>query len=142
MDIGSITAALSSLKAAKDITQGFVGLRDEILVQAKVIQLQGLIFDAQSKALDAQAEQSDLAKRVAELEEQLKRVLDQSQLVAKLIRKDELYFLEGDPTPFCPRCVEVAHHSVHLSKTSRIEIRRRVFACPSCKSKFLHWPEG
>ncbi len=71
MDIASITAAISSLKAAKEIAQALLEMKSLGDVQAKVIDLQTQILSAQSSALDAQSEQFELRQRIAEIERQL-----------------------------------------------------------------------
>uniref|UniRef100_UPI001CA9182A hypothetical protein n=1 Tax=Pseudomonas viridiflava TaxID=33069 RepID=UPI001CA9182A len=56
MDISTVSAAVSSLKIAKDIAQGMLHLSNMAEVQSKVIALLSAILDAQGKALDAQAD--------------------------------------------------------------------------------------
>ena len=71
MDIGSIAAAVSSLKTAGDIAQAMVGVRDTAIMQTKTIELQGAILTAQSSAITAQSEQFSLLERIRELEEKV-----------------------------------------------------------------------
>jgi hypothetical protein len=73
IDIGSIASLLTSLKAASDITQALVGLRDEQKIQEKVIELTRQILSVQSSALAAQSAQADLLGRVRQLEADLAR---------------------------------------------------------------------
>lgn len=74
MDIGSIGAAINSLKAAKDIAQAMLELKVSADVQAKVIELQNRILEAQSRALDGQTEHFELSKKLAEVEAELARL--------------------------------------------------------------------
>ncbi len=64
MDIGSIAGGIASLKAAKDIAESLIGLRDTAKFQAAVVELQ-------SKILSAQSDQFALLERVRELEKKM-----------------------------------------------------------------------
>lgn len=64
----AIGAAISGLKAAGELAGGFVKLRDEAMIQSKVIELQTVILAAQSSALAAQSEQFTLLETKRELE--------------------------------------------------------------------------
>ena len=141
MDISSIASALSSLKAAKDIAQSLLELKNAVDIQSRVIELQGAILTAQGKTLDAQAEQFEMQKLVSELETKLKQLSDQKEFVSRLKRQNSFYFADGDPDPFCPRCVEVNWRPVHLVKTTKLEMRLRIWACPECKNEFPWRPE-
>ncbi|NJM33471.1 MAG: hypothetical protein HC850_00865 [Rhodomicrobium sp.] len=71
MNISAIPPLLSSLKAAKDIAQTMIGLRDAQAFQAKAIEFQSKIFDAQSSALALQEERSTLIERIRHLEKEM-----------------------------------------------------------------------
>jgi hypothetical protein len=71
MDLTSISTALSSLVAAKDIAQSMVGLRDAAAFQEKRFELQSKIMDAQSSVFLVNEERTTLIKRVSDLEEQI-----------------------------------------------------------------------
>jgi hypothetical protein len=55
VDISSIAAALSSIKAAKDIAQSMVGLRDTAAFQAKLIEFLDLPLNFHPAAIRATA---------------------------------------------------------------------------------------
>src|ERR1700721_2101383 len=76
MDFGSITAAVGSLKAAGGIAKGLIGLKSDAEVQAKAIELNQKIIDAQHQIFEANAAQSSLLEKVRELESQLTRLHD------------------------------------------------------------------
>lgn len=71
MDMGSIAAAIGGLKAASDITQAMVGVRDTAILQAKTIELQQVILAAQASGIAAQSEQFTFLERIRDLEEEL-----------------------------------------------------------------------
>lgn len=70
-DMGAIAAALSSLKAAKDIAESMIGLRDAAAFQGKLIEFQSKIIDANNAAFAAQDERSALLERIRELEKEV-----------------------------------------------------------------------
>jgi hypothetical protein len=55
-DLTAIAAALSSLKAAKDIAEAMIGLRDTAAFQGKLLEFQSKLIDANNAAFSAQEE--------------------------------------------------------------------------------------
>lgn len=142
MDVTSISASITALRAAKDIAQGIFNLKSAIEIQGKVIELQSEILNAQEKALDAQSEQANLLHRIRELENQLTDLVSQKEAVSRLERREGMSYYPGDSEPYCARCAEVDIRLVHLAKSSRLEMGKRVFRCPQCKSEWFVWPES
>jgi superfamily II helicase len=66
--------AMAGLKAAADIAIGLNKLNTMTEVNAKAIELQQIILNVQSTALSAQSEQSVMAERIKELEQEVVRV--------------------------------------------------------------------
>ncbi|MEJ0063089.1 MAG: hypothetical protein WDO70_07780 [Alphaproteobacteria bacterium] len=66
-----ITAALTSLKAAKDVAQAMVTLRDHEAFQSKLFEFQSKIIDAQNAVLAANDERTGLITHINDLEKQL-----------------------------------------------------------------------
>jgi NADH pyrophosphatase NudC (nudix superfamily) len=73
-DITAISAAISSIKTAADLTKGFFDLKEAAAVQGKIIELQRVILDAQSSAMDGQSEQQKLLDCIRELESKLAKL--------------------------------------------------------------------
>jgi hypothetical protein len=71
VDISAIGSALSSFKAAKDIAEAMIGLRDASAFQSKLIEFQSKILDAHDSAFAAQEERSALIDKVRQLEEEV-----------------------------------------------------------------------
>lgn len=76
MDIGSITAAVQSLKAAGDIATGLLRLHTAAEIQPKIAELNRQIIDAQHQVFAANAAQTELLKQIQELERQIGRMQD------------------------------------------------------------------
>jgi hypothetical protein len=70
-DMLAIAQALNALKAAKDIAETMIGLRDSAAFQGKLIEFQSKIIDANNAAFAAQEERSALLERIYELEKQV-----------------------------------------------------------------------
>lgn len=70
-DITALAAALSSLKAAKDIAEAMIGLRDGAAFQAKLLEFQSKLIDANNAAFAAQDERAALLQRIRDLEEKV-----------------------------------------------------------------------
>jgi hypothetical protein len=74
VDVSAIAGTVSALKGATDIAKAMIGLHDAQAVQAKVIELNGKILEAQSGALVANDERTALVQRVGELEKEVARL--------------------------------------------------------------------
>jgi hypothetical protein len=70
-DMTAIMQALTSLKAAKDIAEAMVGLRDAAAFQSKLVEFQSKLIDANNAAFAAQEERSTLLEKIHRLEKQI-----------------------------------------------------------------------
>jgi hypothetical protein len=73
-DMSAFASALTSLNAAKDIAQAMIGLRDTATFQAKLLEFQRKLIDANDAALAAQEERAALLTRVSALEKEVTRL--------------------------------------------------------------------
>src|SRR5260370_38734171 len=71
LDMTAIAAALASIKAAKDIEQAMIGLRDTAAFQEKLLEFQSKLIDANNAAFTAQDERSSMLDRIRELEKEV-----------------------------------------------------------------------
>ncbi|MGO4682987.1 hypothetical protein AB4Z24_05515 [Hyphomicrobium sp. 2TAF46] len=69
--ISEISAVMGTLNGAKDLLQSIIGLRDSAAVQAKVVEFNNLIMDAQQRVFAAQEERTALIQKVGELEKKI-----------------------------------------------------------------------
>ena len=145
-DIGAIASALSSLKAATDIAKTMIGLRDAQAMQAKVIELNGQILDAQGSVFAANQERATLIEKVRQLEKQLVDLeawdaqKDRYQLTDAgdsnfvLILKPEMR--GGEPAHYiCANCYEQRKKAIlqHMNTRGMGDL----LSCPLCKTKTL-----
>lgn len=146
MDMAAIAGLVSSLKAASDITQAVVGLRDTQMIQSKVIELQTVILSAQSSALSAQQDQFTLIDRIRSLE---KKVADSEawgaeaeQYELKQIDSNAFAYMkkpeaQGTEPPhwLCVNCFDNhRRRSILQFRESTPDKRRSIHACPHCKA--------
>jgi hypothetical protein len=97
--------ALTRLSSAFGIAKTMVGMRDEAILNGKVIELQSLIIDAQGKVYLGQQEQAETVKKAETLQAEIKRLKDWSeQKVPWRLEQIALgvwaYIAEDDEGPF------------------------------------------
>jgi len=58
------------------------------------------------------------------------------KLKAELKRRNQFYWLDGNDTPFCPKCLETENRVIHLFRTvnSEVETYRD---CLECTLKYV-----
>jgi hypothetical protein len=71
VDIGAISGALGSIKAAGDIANAMLKLHDAKALQEKTIELNRAILSAQQDAIAANAAQSELIARIDQLDKEI-----------------------------------------------------------------------
>jgi outer membrane murein-binding lipoprotein Lpp len=141
-------SAMSSLKSAYDLSKAMISIHDTKILNAKVIELQGVILAAQSDTMAAQSDQSAALERVRELE---KRVADLEAWDAEKQRY-ELKQVSGFGTfarvlkpemaaaepahSICAACYDSGKKSV-LQAMPKLEMGRRMHLCPECKTAIM-----
>ena len=144
VDMSAIASALASLKAAKDIAEAMVGLRDAAAFQGKLIEFQSKIIDANNAAFTAQEERSALLERIRELEAQVakfkaweaekeKYELTEVRPGAFAYSLKEEAAIAGPMHQLCASCFERGHRSI-LQKETRQPGMSTVLACHECGS--------
>jgi hypothetical protein len=147
-DMIAIAQALNALKAAKDIAETMIGLRDTAAFQGKLLEFQSKIIDANNAAFAAQEERSTLLQKIGDLEAEVARLeawetekqrYDLKDLgfgaIAYVIKPD----MQGsEPVHcICANCYEKGQ-KVHLQNTGRIAEPYGsgfVWRCPNCASE-------
>jgi len=94
VDMSALASALASLKAAKDIAEAMIGLRDAATFQAKLLEFQSKLIDANTAAFAAQDERVALLERVGALEKEI------AQLRAWEADKERYQLMEVSPGAF------------------------------------------
>lgn len=72
-ELAFINQAIANLQSAGRLAKALMGLRDQAMIDANVIELRDNVIEAQSSIFQAQAQQTSLIQRVNELEQELMR---------------------------------------------------------------------
>lgn len=143
------TVAITAFKAAKDIAQGMLGLRDTEAFKAKLIEFQSKILDAQGAVFAANDERADLIHKIAELEKELAMIraweVEKQKYALKSLKEtaDSAIYVytskeginDGEPEHYiCVKCYQDGYKSI-LQSEIRNPGRSRVSVCHRCKSE-------
>ena len=142
-----VAAAFTSAKTAGDIAKSLITLRDEELVRGRVMDLTGTLMELQQQMMQGQREQMALIKKVAELEDELKKattkqnVLDRYELLsvgpAKVVYALKAEFAALEPAHFCcTNCYDKGHRSVLKAMGQGPQSTSMKFSCPDCSHSF------
>jgi rubrerythrin len=147
--MGTITAAVTSLKTAGELALGLVKLKTMTEVQSVAIELNSKIIDAQYQVFAANAAQTELVERVRALESQIARMKDwdtQKQryhlaspfpgcMVQALLKS----MSSGEPPHYlCTACFERGERSILQGREGRQTKEGKppaAYHCPICKSE-------
>jgi hypothetical protein len=137
----SITAGLATLKTASDLIAGVRKALaqqevkpDEVL--GRMIEIQGLISDGRTALINAQEDLLKRTSELADLKDELKRLTDNSHILAQLTVQDDAYFrtMNGDRSgPYCTACWDDTQKLVRLSYRGQDHIATgwmHTYICP------------
>ena len=143
MDLLAIQAAITSLKSATDISKRILEIKSNSEVQAKVIELQAALLEAQGSAISATTAQFELQEKNRSLEERLRAANEwgdqesRYSLVCPWQNAAQVYALKRsasdgeEPHFLCANCF-------HNRKRVILNPLKRsgwiLLACPSCKA--------
>lgn len=114
-------AAISSLKAAFDLTKAMLDVSGAVKMQGKVFELQREILSAQSSAMGAQAAQSELLAEI----EGLKREIAALQEWGSEAERYELRAIDAGAFAYMLRPGEVSNEPPHWLCTTCFGDRRK-----------------
>jgi hypothetical protein len=145
--IAEVTAAFTSLNAAKGIIQGMDALRSEEQLRNVKIELQGLVLDAQQGLFSAQQEQTAATERIRALEAEIVRMKDWTAETQRYERADTgngtiAYRLKagmesGEPPHWlCPQCFLEGKPSI-LQPEKYAGGTTVLHRCNSCKTALV-----
>lgn len=151
MDMSTIGGALTSINAARDIAKTMIGLRDTELLQAKTIELNGLILEALGKAIEARQMEAAQADQIRALNEEIARLKawgtekDRYELkkidagfVAYMLKPEE----RGSEPPhwLCPTCYSNGQKGFMQSQGRTKDDRHISIKCGKCgATAAAHW---
>jgi len=131
-------AGLGAIKTAFDLAKGLKDIDNVARRNAAVIELQEKIFAAQSAQASLVERVGELEKEVANLkawegEKERYQLTEVGAGVFAYALKPETQSSEP-PHLLCQRCYEDRRKSM-LQATQRLDMRRRVHICPTCKTE-------
>jgi hypothetical protein len=151
IDVGQLAAAVGTLKAAGEIGKGLLSLHTMTEVQAKAIELNQAIIEAQHQVFAANAAQTTLVNRVRELEGEIAAMKnwDGEQKRYKLIAPFpgcmvfalQKAMSDGEPAHYlCAACFKKGKPSILQGREGRPlgkdkGYARACYACPDCDSE-------
>ncbi len=112
---------MSLLDKVKDIA--------DIVQKAGNLDLYRRVCDLEGEVITVTRENRRLQAANEELEGRL-------ALKARLTFMSPLYYAEGDPVPFCPRCWEVDQKLVHLPPAHFNDMADTLYGCLGCGTRF------
>lgn len=150
VDMGAIAGALQAIKTAKDLAQAMIGLRDAKAIEAKRLEFQSTLIEAQERILAAQEERAELLNRVRTLEEEIAGFkawgAERERYELKQIAPGAFAYMpkpavRGSEPPhwLCATCFE-NRRKAFLQKQAQIA-RDAIYKCPTC-SGAVHVPLG
>lgn len=146
MDMGSISAAVGSLRVAGEIAMGLINLNTMAEVQAKAVELNQKIIAAQHEIFAANAAQMTMVERIRELEAQIANMKaweaekERYQLVSPstgaMVYAVKKSMSNGEPPHYlCANCFKQGKASpVNDAPPPNSKDRWHTWYCPTCKS--------
>jgi hypothetical protein len=141
MDLGTISAAVSSLKVATDLTKGILSISKQVAVQEKVIELQGVILSINSELLSIQNEYSQALSKMNSLEQKIKeyddwKIIQEKYELKKVGIDIFVYSLKEDTNKepshwLCAKCFNEKKVSILQRRFPDLGI----FDCHTCKNQ-------
>lgn len=122
-DIATLTAFITSLKAATDIAKAIKDADfslERAETKLKMAELIEALADAKMHAAEIRDVIHERDERIAELERTL-------NVKGKMIHKSPFFYMEGDEIPFCPKCWEANARAIHLVLSDD-----GLGTCPNC----------
>lgn len=140
-------AALSSLKAAFDLSKAFLDVKSAVEIQGKVFELQRVILAAQQDALRAQESQAALLQNIRDLEAQLASRNAWGAEKQRYSLRDygngtfayelKVDAANGEPEHrLCPACFHAERKSI-LQFILRTDSEQDRYDCTACETSFF-----
>ena len=147
VDIPAIASLLTALKAAKDIAQTMVGLRDDTEFNQKLIEFQSKLIDANNAAFEAQDERAALLNEIERLNKQIASLEaweseKQRYQLTQLAPGTTVYMVTEEARGaepehcICTNCYEGGRKAIlHIMKDQFGAVH---ITCPNCKTELKY----
>jgi hypothetical protein len=147
VDMALIGGISNSLNVALNISKAMLGMRDQVMIQEKILELTSEIISAQQSTVTAIAAQAALIDRVRDLEQKLVEMknwetekqryeLTQTSPHGNFAYVQKNTMAGADPPhAICPACYQRGKKSI-LQATAGMQLRYRIYGCPECHGQF------
>jgi hypothetical protein len=149
VDMALIGGLANSLNVALNISKAMLGIRDQALIQEKIIELTSEIISAQQAGVAAIVAQTELTERIRTLEKQVadfekweteKQWYDLKQVDVGAFAYSLKPDAPGTEVPhwICTTCYQNRKISIFLQQALRIRSpgeQRDIWVCPVCSTK-------
>jgi hypothetical protein len=147
VDMAVIGGISNSLNIALNISKAMIGIRDQALIQEKIVELTREIISAQQSAMGAVAAQTALADHIRELEQQIVNMETweaekQRYELTRVSPQGNFAYVQKStvtnsdpPHAICPTCYQRGKKSI-LQATAGMQLRYRIYMCPECNGHF------
>ena len=112
-----------------------MGVIDNVKEIASLVHKLGDI-DLYKKIVELEGEIIELTREKRQLDEKLADISRSTIIINKLHFEAPFYTNADSSELYCARCIEADGHAIHVVKQGQLEMGRRVYLCPQCKSKF------
>jgi hypothetical protein len=85
------------------------------------------------KIIELEGEIIELTRKNRDLEDQVNELKDLLNTAKKMEFRKPFYWIEGDPTPLCPRCWESEKLAIHLVDLNTMG---NPWDCKKCSSRY------
>ena len=131
-DITTISTILTSIKTATDIAKLLKDSNSSLETAEYKLQLADLV----SNLADVKIEVAELQDSIRSRDERIRELEGQIKYKARLRFDGELYWMEGDETPFCTLCLENEKKTLHLLHIQRNEFTSEKWYCRACSTDY------
>jgi hypothetical protein len=88
------------------------------------------------KIVKLEGEIIELTRENRHLKEELVDISHRQDIIKQLHFDSPFYVNEAGSEQYCAKCIESDQRPIHVVPTGELEMRRRVYLCPQCKTKY------
>ena len=74
----------------------------------------------------------ELSEKNGTQQEEIKHLNELMEITNKMTFRDQLYYMDGDSEPFCPRCWDSENKAIHLHRNGTGNYR-----CNNCDNNYI-----
>lgn len=141
-----VAGVIASTNAATDITKSLLDVKTDAAVNAKAVELTGVLLQLQQQLMSAQVEQMALMERVRTLQAELVKADDSARYQRHQFPSGDFAYQlkeehrgEGALFFICSHCHENDGKQITLHEYTDSDVS--LLTCPSCKARIRKRPD-